>query len=91
MGGESKFQARDELFWPEIDSLLDLSDDGWRERIRGTALKRARVAGLIRNLMVVVGNSGVRRFKTKLDRFLDHPDAVIRSHARWALERLARI
>ena len=87
-GAEKKLASRPELFWPEIDALLDLDEDGWRERIRGTALKRARVRGLMRNLMVVVGNSGVGRFASKLGRFLEHPDPDVRSHAEWAKEKL---
>jgi epoxyqueuosine reductase len=87
-GGDGKLAARPGLFWPGLDELLDLDDEGWRERIRGTALRRARVRGLIRNLMVVVGNSGVRRLARRLGRFLEHPDPDVRSHARWAKARL---
>jgi len=87
-GGEGRLAARPELVWPAIDELLDLDDEGWRRRIQGTAMKRARIRGLVRNLMVVAGNSGVRRFAKKLARFLEHPDPQVRSHARWAREKL---
>jgi epoxyqueuosine reductase QueG len=56
--------------------------------MRGTALKRARVRGLVRNLMVVVGNSGLAGLAGKVRSFLTHPDAEVRSHARWALDKL---
>ena len=56
--------------------------------IRGTAMKRARIKGLLRNLMVVAGNSGVAGLLPKLRRFLTHDDASVRSHAEWAIERL---
>jgi epoxyqueuosine reductase len=88
LGGDEDLAPRPELVWPRIDELLDLDDEGWRLRIRGTAMKRARVRGLVRNLMVVVGNSGVRRFARKLGRFLEHEDPDVRSHARWAKSRL---
>ena len=86
--GETRLDARGELFWPELETLLDLDDDGWRRMIRGTAMKRARVRGLIRNLMVVAGNSGLRRLAARLERFLDHSDPDVRSHAAWAIEKL---
>src|SRR4051812_9516629 len=83
-----EFQPKPGLFWPEIEQLLGNDDAAWKELIRGTAMRRAKVKGLLRNLMVVVGNSGVVRFKSSLSRFLDHPDDVVRSHAKWAIEKL---
>ncbi len=82
------FDAREGLFRPELERLLELDAEGWRQLIRGTAMKRARVRGLLRNLMVVVGNSGVGRLRDKVRKFLDHPDGDVSSHARWALARL---
>jgi epoxyqueuosine reductase len=76
------------LFWPEIDRLLNLDEQEWRGMVRGTSMKRAKIKGLIRNLMVVVGNSGVREFLPKLQKFLSHEDAHVRSHARWAVKKL---
>lgn len=87
-GRAPELELREELVWPELDGLLELDEAGWRERIRGTALKRARVEGLVRNLMVVVGNSGLVRLRAKLQKFLEHPDREVRSHARWAMRRL---
>jgi epoxyqueuosine reductase len=89
-GNDARLQARPGLFWPELDVLLDLDDDGWRRMIRGTAIKRARVRGLVRNLMVVVGNSGLHRLRGPLERFFDYPDADVQSHARWAHRKLGR-
>jgi epoxyqueuosine reductase len=82
------FQPRTGLLWPEIDGLLDLSEEEWRRMIQGTAMKRAKVKGLLRNLMVIAGNSGVKEFLPSLRRFLSHSDEHVRSHARWAIERL---
>jgi epoxyqueuosine reductase len=84
------FQSRPDLFWPELERLLDLSEDEWRAMIRGTAMKRAKVKGLLRNLMVVAGNSGARELLPKLRRFLAHADEHVRSHAAWAMKTLSR-
>jgi len=56
--------------------------------IRGTAMKRAKVKGLLRNLMVVAGNSGVQELIPKLRRFLTHNDEHVRSHAEWAIDSI---
>ena len=82
------FEPKPGLFWPEIDRLLDLDEEAWRQMIRGTSMKRAKIKGLLRNLMVVVGNSGVREFLPKLKQFLAHEDEHVRSHAQWAIKKL---
>jgi epoxyqueuosine reductase len=88
---EPAFQPKPGLFWPEIDRLLDMNEDEWRQLIRGTAMKRAKVSGLLRNLMVLAGNSGVRELVPKLRRFVSHSDQIVRTHAQWAVERLERL
>jgi epoxyqueuosine reductase len=88
--GEPAFDPRDGLFWPDLETLLDRSDDQWRQVIRGTAMKRAKVKGLLRNLMVVVGNSGAGQLIPRLRRFLNHDEAVVREHAQWAIDKLEK-
>ena len=85
---EPAFEAREALFRPELEQLLELDEEEWRALMRRTAMKRAKVRGLLRNLMVVVGNSGLSRLRNKVLKFLGHPDREVRSHARWALSRL---
>jgi len=84
------FRSREGLFWPAIERLLDLHEDEWRSLIRGTAMKRAKVKGLLRNLMVVAGNSGAKEFTPRLERFLDNDDEHVRSHAQWAIRKLLK-
>lgn len=85
---EEEFQPKEGLFWPEVERLLELSAEDWTRLIRGTPLKRAKVRGLLRNLMVVAGNSGLGRLVPKLRRFLDHEDENVREHAAWAIGKL---
>ena len=85
---DPSFQSKDALHWPAMETLLNFSDDDWRVAIRGTPLKRAKVRGLLRNLMVVVGNSGLRKLVPRLEPFLQHEDEHVRSHAAWAIRRL---
>jgi len=78
------------LMWPELETLLEWSDEEWTRAIRGTPLKRAKVRGLLRNLMVVAGNSGLKRLVPRLQRFLSHEDEHVRTHATWASEKLSK-
>jgi epoxyqueuosine reductase len=87
---EPQFQPRPGLFHPEIETLLALKESQWQELIRHTPLKRAKVKGLMRNLMVVAGNSGVARFAASLEKFRTHDDEQVRTHASWAIEQLKR-
>ena len=84
------FEAKEGLFWPMIDQLLELSEDEWRRLIHGTAMKRAKIRGLLRNLMVVAGNAGRREVLPRLRPFLNHNDEHVRSHAQWAVEKIEK-
>jgi epoxyqueuosine reductase len=85
-----EFLPKPGLFWPEIEELLGKDEGEWKDLIRGTAMRRAKVKGLLRNLMVVAGNSGVGKFAGSLGKFLQHPDDVVRSHAKSAIDKLER-
>jgi epoxyqueuosine reductase len=87
---DPSFQPRDALFWPKLEMLLDYSPENWTQAIRGTALKRAKVRGLVRNLMVVAGNSGLAHLIPRLRKFLHHEDEHVRTHAAWAIQKLEK-
>ena len=85
------FQPRKDLLWPPLETLLRLSAEDWTASIRNTPLKRSKVRGLLRNLMVVAGNSGLKNLIPQLQRFLDHEDEHVRSHSEWAIRRLEKL
>ena len=55
---------------------------------RGTALRRAKYRGLMRNALVVAGNSGDASLVDLVRRRAGSDDPLIAEHAQWALERL---
>ncbi len=71
-----------------LEALLDLDGDGFRARFRGSAISRAKRAGLLRNAAIVLGNRGDARAVPALRRALDDEDATVRHAAAWAVERL---
>lgn len=71
-------------------ALIAMDDASFREKFRGSPMKRAKRAGLARNAAVVLGNIGTERDVPALNAALDDPDPIVREHAEWALGRIDR-
>jgi epoxyqueuosine reductase len=76
------------LFNPSMEDLLSLTEADFRQAFAHSPVKRAKYRGWLRNLCVVMGNSGDLRFVPWLERALDYPDEVVREHAQWALAQI---
>jgi epoxyqueuosine reductase len=81
-------EARPNLVNPDLARLARLSLDEFRQEFRGSPIKRAKHAGLLRNVAIAMGNSGEDRFVTALEELLQHDDAAVRDAAEWALRKL---
>jgi epoxyqueuosine reductase len=80
--------AAAETLAPRLLPLLALDADAFRARFRGTAVRRAKRRGLLRNVAVVLGNSGNPDAVPGLSSALADPEPLVRAHAAWALGRL---
>ena len=81
--------APDERLAPYLPDLLALDEEGFRERFRGSPIKRAKREGLARNVAVVLGNTGNPAAVPALAAALAaDPSAIVRGHAAWALGRI---
>jgi epoxyqueuosine reductase len=85
----------EDLCNPPLEWLLSLDEENFRQIFRGSAVKRAKWRGLLRNACVAAGNSrlvpGARqssRMVSRLEELAGSEDAGIAEHARWALARL---
>ena len=87
---DADFLPRDiEHAYPALHRLLAMSTRTFRERYRGTAVLRAKRAGLARNAAVALGNIGTEDDVPHLARaVLGHDLALVRGHAAWALGRI---
>ena len=74
---------------PDLEALLAMDEAAFRARFRGTAMSRARRAGLARNAALLLGNRGEPAAVPALRRALADADEGVRRAAAWALERLA--
>lgn len=81
--------ARPGIAGLSLREILALTPADFTEVFRGTAVKRLKLTGLLRNACVAAGNSGDRSLLDGLVRLAVHPAALVRAHAVWAVGRLA--
>ena len=72
----------------DLVALLELTEEEFRERFRGSPIKRAKRTGLQRNACVALGNAADPAAVPALVRALREGEPIVRGHAAWALGRL---
>ena len=82
---EPAFRKRHDFDAPTLLPLLELDDEGFRERFRGSPIKRAKRVGLQRNVCVALGNIGDPVAVPALTKVLQSDEPLLREHAAWAL------
>lgn len=85
-----EWQPRDGLDGPRLLDLWNRSDDGLRALLKGSAMKRAGVKRLRRNLAVAIGNSGDSVAAAALADCHEPAatDPLVAEHVAWAIEKL---
>ena len=88
---------RPEIARLTLPEVLALTPERFAEVFRKTAIKRAKLAGLLRNACIVAGNTGARECVGRVTELADASGAglagvpaapMVRAHAVWALARL---
>ncbi len=85
----AEFQPREGLVNPALEWLAGMTAEEFREKFRGSAVRRAKRSGLRRNAVIAMGNSGDRRFGPLLEKLKADEDAVVAESAEWAAKRLS--
>ncbi len=85
---EPAFRKRHDFDAPALLPLLELDDEGFRERFRGSPVKRAKRVGLQRNVCVALGNIGDPVAVPALAEIFRVGESLVREHAAWALGRI---
>ena len=83
-----EFQPREGLVNPALEWLAEMSAEEFREKFRGSPIRRTKRSGLRRNAVVAMGNSSDRRFMPVLEKLVKDEDPVVAEHARWAKKKL---
>lgn len=73
---------------PLLIDLLGLDDAAFRERFRGSPVKRIGRDRFLRNVLIAAGNSGATGLVDAVRVLLDDPSPLVRGAAIWALSRL---
>jgi epoxyqueuosine reductase len=79
---------------PRLATLWRQSDEAWRRALKASALRRAGLGGIRRNLAVAIGNSGDPEALAALDETPDDrpscAEPVVAEHVAWARRTAAR-
>jgi epoxyqueuosine reductase len=89
------WSSGESLLEPRLEWLAGMTVEEFREKFRGSAMKRTKWQGLVRNACVALGNAKLekgsaeqKRAAVLLERLVDSPEGVISESARWALSRI---
>ena len=75
--------------WPDLIDWLESTSAALEDRLLGSPLRRARGAGLRRNALIVLANTGTRAALPAIRSVLEHdPDPMLRATAAWAAHTL---
>jgi epoxyqueuosine reductase len=73
---------------PALRDLLRMDEAAFRKLTSRSAVRRAGRAGLVRSAATAAGNARDETLVPELAALLRDPDAAVREHAAWALERI---
>jgi epoxyqueuosine reductase len=88
VAADPAFAPRAGWLAPSLGALLDADDVALAQRLRDSAMSRARVAGIRRNALIAAGNSGQPALAARVERWLAADDPVLADAARWAARKL---
>ena len=87
---DSSWQPRHGLDQPALSELWLMSDDAVRNLLKGSAMTRAKLSGLRRNIAVAMGNAGevdtLIKSNDSTDQRISVNDEMVQRHVRWLIE-----
>jgi epoxyqueuosine reductase len=89
LSGDVELAVRPDLVNPALAWLAELDAESFRTWFRKSPVQRAKLSGLLRNVAIAMGNSGLASYQPRLQGWADGPDPVLAEAAQWALARLA--
>ncbi|MDB6076750.1 MAG: tRNA epoxyqueuosine(34) reductase QueG, partial [Akkermansiaceae bacterium] len=85
---EARFHARESVFKLKPREFLALSDDEFRTLFTKSPIKRIKRPRFLRNVCVVLGNTGTVEDLPALAAAAADEDPLISEHAQWAIGRI---
>ena len=71
-----------------LREILELTPERFAVVFKGTAIKRVKITGLLRNASIVAANTGAHECLDALVALASHASPVVRAHAVWAVRKL---
>ena len=81
---EAAFHARQTIFEKRLRDFLDLDDPAFRTLFAKSPINRVKLPRFLRNVCVVLGNTGTPDDLPALTQAANNPDPLVAEHARWA-------
>lgn len=81
-------EARYGLADLSLKELLELTPERFAAVFKGTAIKRVKLTGLLRNASIVAANTGAGECLEALVALAGHASPIVRVHAVWAVLKL---
>ena len=81
-------EARDGVAALPLRELLELTPERFAAVFKGTAIKRVKLAGVLRNASIVAANAGALDCLESVVRLAAHDLPMVRAHAIWAVFQL---
>jgi epoxyqueuosine reductase len=85
---DPELAVRAELVNPALAWLAELDGERFRVLFRQSPLQRTKLNGLLRNVAIAMGNSGLVAYLPKLQEWAAGPEPVLAEAAQWAIGRL---
>lgn len=90
-GTEKSFLPREGLFEPELGTIAGLDQQQFSKLFKNSPIKRSKRRGLLRNVLVAIGNSGDDSYENQVLELLVDEEPLVRKHAVWALYKVSGI
>jgi epoxyqueuosine reductase len=76
--------GRQELINPALAWLAEMDAQTFNRWFKDSPVKRTKLSGLLRNVAIAMGNSGLREYLPKLEEWARGEDPTLRGAAEWA-------
>ncbi len=87
---ETKFHARQSIFRHSLADFLALTDEGFQRAFAKSPIKRLKRERFLRNVCVVLGNTGTESDIKTLEEAKNSESAMVARHADWAISEIKR-
>jgi epoxyqueuosine reductase len=85
---EGDFRPRHDLDNAQLAELFGWSEETWRDKTEGSAIRRIGYGRWLRNIAVALGNAANSpQIIAALRAREDHPSEMVREHVQWALRQ----